>query len=450
MAITKIHPIEATLNKAIDYIEDNTKTDNKALCTGFGCAPETAYKQFEYVRQSANKDGGYLAFHLIQSFAPGETDFETAHKIGIELADKLLKGKYQYVVSTHIDRGHLHNHIIFNSVSFTDHKKYNSSPNSYYYIRKLSDNLCKEYGLSVIEEPKEKGISHYEHSQQKQGKSWKALLRETIDKCIIKAREWDEFLSLMEQEKYEIKSGKYISFRAKGQERFTRSKSLGTDYTEEQIRNRIAGARRIDTSRDNSVSLMIDIEAAVKNMQGNTSGLEHWAVLQNLKIAAKTYNYIVLNNLDYETFADRLDKVKSKYGGCRKRIKEIEKRIKEIDELAKNIDEYRKTKPIADKLETVVFKDKYRREHEAELIIFEAAKKYLGKKYKDGKFPFIKSLRSEQKALYAEKDKLYEEYYKAKSELSELETVKKNLDTILGRDISQEQERKKKHSGELE
>ena len=187
MAVTKIHPIETTLKKAFDYIEDDEKTDGKMLCTGYGCEPEIAAEQFEYVKKSANKTGGYLAFHLIQSFAPGETDFETAHKIGIELADKLLKGKYQYVVATHIDKGHVHNHVLFNSVSFTgDHKKYNSSPNSYYYIRRLSDKLCKEHGLSVIEEPKEKGISHYEYSQQKQGKSWKALLRETIDKNIIK------------------------------------------------------------------------------------------------------------------------------------------------------------------------------------------------------------------------------------------------------------------------
>ena len=443
MAITKIHPIEVTLNKALDYIEDSKKTDEKMLCTGYCCEPEIATQQFDSVRKHAGKDGGYLAFHLIQSFAPGEVDFDTAHQIGIELADKLLKGKYQYVVSTHIDKGNVHNHIIFNSVSFKDHKKYNSSPNSYYYIRRLSDSLCKEHGLSVISEPKEKGISHYEHTQRTQGKSWKQLLRENIDKSVIQAREWDEFLELMKQQNYEIKDGKYIAFRAEGQERFIRSKSLGTDYTEEQLRNRIAGAKRIDISRDNSISLMIDIETAFKNIQGNTAGLKHWAVLQNLKTAAKTYNYIVENNLDYDSFSAKFDACKTKSDDCRRRIKEIENRVKEIDQLAKNIDDFRNTKPVADKLKTVVFKDKYRREHESELIIFQAAKKYLDKKYKGGKLPLIRSLRAEQKELTAEKDKLYEEYHKVKSEFSELETVKKNLDSLLGKDISHEPKRKR-------
>ena len=443
MAITKIHPIEVTLNKALDYIEDSKKTDEKMLCTGYCCEPEIATQQFDSVRKHAGKEGGYLAFHLIQSFSPGEVDFDTAHKIGIELADKLLKGKYQYVVSTHIDKGNVHNHIIFNSVSFKDYKKYNSSPSSYYFIRRLSDSLCKEHGLSVISEPKEKGISHYEHTQRAQGKSWKQLLRETIDKSVINAREWDEFLELMKQQNYEIKDGKHIAFRAEGQERFIRSKSLGTDYTEEQLRNRIAGAKRIDTSRDNSISLMIDIETAFKSIQGNTAGLEHWAVLQNLKNAAKTYNYIVENNLDYDSFSAKLDACKTKSDDCRRRIKDIEKRIKDIDELAKNIDDFRTNKPVADKLETVVFKDKYRREHESELIIYTAAKKYLDKKIKGGKLPLNRSLRAEQKGLTAEKDKLYEEYHKAKSELSELEIVKKNLDSLLGKDISHEPKRKR-------
>ena len=341
--------------------------------------------------------------------------------------------------------------MLFNSVSFTgDHKKYNSSPNRYYYIRRLSDKLCKEHGLSVIEEPKEKGISHYEYSQQKQGKSWKALLRETIDKNIIKARDWDEFLMLMKKQGYEVKEGKHIAFRAEDQERFTRVKSLGNDYTEEQIKKRISGAKRIDIGTDESISLMIDIEAAVKRIQGNTAGLEHWALLQNLKTAAKTYNYIVEHNLDYDSFDGKLEATKASFTDCRKRIKDIEKRMKEIEEVIHNIDDYRKTKSVADKLQTVVFKDKYRRDHESELIIYEAARKFLDKKYKGGKLPLIRSLRAEQKELTAEKDKLYSEYRRAKSELSELETVKKNLDAILGRDISQVEMQRKKHSGELE
>lgn len=451
MAITKIHPITTTLTKALNYIQNPNKTDGTLLVDGYGCVPETAYQQFMRTKEKVDKKDGYLAFHLIQSFSPGEVDYETAHKIGIELADKVFKGRFQYVISTHIDRGNVHNHIIANSVSFKDFGKYNSSPNSYYFIRRTSDMLCKEYGLSVVAEPKDKGKSHYEHTLDKKGQSWKSLLRQNIDRCIIKARDWDEFLLLMQREKYEIKSGKYISFRAEGQERFTRSKTLGADYTEEQIRRRITGGKRIEIENTQRVSLIIDIENAMKERQRNPEAYKRWATLQNLKTMANTVNYLTEHNLlDYDKLSEKAEATRENYNSTRSRIKEIEKRLKTIEEDIHNIDSYRKTKPIADKLETVVFKERYRKEYEADLIIFGAAEKYLKKRFNGGKAPLIKELRAEQKALQAEKDKLYESYYSEKSELTELQTMKKNIDMILGIDTSREQERSKKRSGELE
>lgn len=451
MAVTEIHPITTTLNKALDYIMNPKKTDDKLLVDGYGCSPEIAFHQFNQVKRNAEKTDGTLALHLIQSFAPGEVDYETAHKIGIELADKVFKGRFQYVIATHTDRGNVHNHILINSVSFKDKKKYHSTPNSYYYIRRTSDMLCNEYGLSIIKEPKEKGKSHYEHSLDKKGQSWKSLLRQNIDRCIIKARDWDEFLLLMQKEKYEIKSGKYISFRAEGQERFTRSKTLGADYTEEQIRSRIAGGKRIEIENHQKVSLIIGIENAMKERQKNPEAYKRWATIQNLKTMANTVNYLTEHNLlDYDKLSEKTEATRESYNGTRSRIKEIEKRLKTIDEDIHNIDSYRKTKPIADKAETVVFKERYRKEHESDLIIFTAAEKYLKKRFNDGKAPLIKELRAEQKTLQAEKDKLYESYYSDKSELYELQTMKKNIDMILGRDTSQEQERSKKRSGELE
>lgn len=451
MAITKIHPITTTLTKALNYIQNPKKTDGTLLVDGYGCVPETAYQQFMRTKEKVDKKDGYLAFHLIQSFSPGEVDYETAHKIGIELADKVFKGRFQYVIATHIDRGNVHNHIIANSVSFKDFGKYNSSPNSYYFIRRTSDMLCKEYGLSVVAEPKDKGKSHYEHSLDKKGQSWKSLLRQNIDRCIIKARDWDEFLLLMQSEKYEIKSGKYISFRAEGQERFTRSKTLGTDYTEEQIRNRIAGGKRIEFESSQRVSLIIDIENAMKERQKNPEAYRQWATVQNIRTMANTLNFLTEHNLlDYDKLSEKTEATRENYNSTRTRIKEIEKRLKTIDEDIHNIDNYRKTKPIADKLETVVFKERYRKEHEADLIIFGAAEKYLKKRFNGGKAPLIKDLRAEQKALLAEKDKLYESYYSEKSELSELQSTMKNVDMILGRDKAQEQERLKKRMGELE
>ena len=451
MAITKIHPITTTLTKALNYIQNPKKTDGTLLVDGYGCVPETAYQQFMRTKEKVDKKDGYLAFHLIQSFSPGEVDYETAHKIGIELADKVFKGRFQYVIATHIDRGNVHNHIIANSVSFKDFGKYNSSPNSYYFIRRTSDMLCKEYGLSVVAEPKDKGKSHYEHSLDKKGQSWKSLLRQNIDRCIIKARDWDEFLLLMQREKYEIKSGKYISFRAEGQERFTRSKTLGADYTEEQIRNRIAGGKRIENESSQRVSLIIDIENAMKERQKNPEAYRQWATVQNIKTMANTLNFLTEHNLlDYDKLSEKTEATRESYNSTRTRIKEIEKRLKTIDEDIHNIDNYRKTKPIANKLETVVFKERYRKEHEADLIIFGAAEKYLKKRFNGGKAPLIKDLRAEQKALLTEKDKLYESYYSEKSELSDLQATMKNVDMILGRDKAQEQERSKKRMGELE
>lgn len=451
MAVTEIHPITTTLNKALDYIMNPKKTDNTLLVDGYACSPQIAFYEFNQVKKNADKTDGTLALHLIQSFAPGEVDYETAHKIGIELADKILKGRFQYVIATHTDKGHIHNHILINSVSFKDKKRYHSSPNSYYYIRRVSDNLCKEYGLSVITDPKEKGKTHYEHSQEKQGKSWKALLRQVIDRCILKAQNWEDFLILMQREHYEIKTGKHISFRAEGQERFTRAKTLGADYTEERIRDRIEGQRNLTTAKGEKINLLIDIEKRIKGQQGNTVGLENWAKINNIKMAARTHNYLTEHNLlDYDSLSAKVEATRERYNDTRSKIKDIEKRLKSIEESIQNIDNYRKTKPIADKLQTVVFKERYRKEHESELIIFSAAEKYIQKNFKDGKTPLIKELRAEQRKLTAEKDKLYKEYYSAKSEMSELQTIKKNVDTILGKDREQEQSRAKKRSGELE
>ena len=150
MAVTKIKPIKSTLSKALDYIENPDKTDGKMLVSSFGCSYETADIEFEYTLSQALQKGNNLAFHLIQSFEPGEVDYETAHKIGKQLADAVTKGQHEYVLTTHIDKGHIHNHVIFCAVNFVDHHKYNSNKRSYYGIRNMSDKLCREHGLSVI------------------------------------------------------------------------------------------------------------------------------------------------------------------------------------------------------------------------------------------------------------------------------------------------------------
>lgn len=451
MAITKIHPITTTLSKALDYIQNPDKTDENILVSGYACTPEVAVFQFNQVKQNAGKTDGTLAEHLIQSFAPGEVDYETAHKLGTELADRILKGRFQYVVATHIDRGHIHNHIIWNSVSFKDNKKYHSTPNSYYYIQRTSDTLCAENGLSVIEKSKEKGKSHYEHLLDKRGLSWKSKLRQTIDFCILKAKDWDEFLLLMEKEKYEIKHGKYISFRAEGQERFTRSKTLGEKYTEENIRNRIAGEIVQNRTAKNDIgrNLIIDIENNIKAKQ--SAGYANWARKFNLKLVAETVNYLTENNLlDKVDLDKKIADLSERSAGKKTRIKEIEKRIKVLEEQINDIDVYRKTKPVVEGVPKVFGADKYRHEHEAEFIIYAAAEKSLKKSFSGGTLPLIKELRAEQKKLRAEAERLKGELGNDKPQLDELKNMRRNIEMFLGDDERQSQEQRNKRTGELE
>ena len=295
MAITKTHPIKSTLKLAIDYILNPEKTDGKILVSSFGCVPETADLEFEWTQKLSPQRGTHLARHLIQSFEPGETTPEQAHEIGKRLADEILGGKYEYVISTHQDKNHIHNHIIFNAVSFVDYNKYHSNKKSYHNIRRISDKLCREYGLSVVE-PKDKGKSYTEYNAARNGTSWKAKLKQMIDKIIPLAKDFDDFIQLMEQNGYEVKRGKYISFRAEGQERFTRAKTLGENYTEEAITNRITNKIKSHRRDEKRISLIIDIQNNIKVQQ--SKGYEHWAKLHNLQQASKTINFLTEHGIN--------------------------------------------------------------------------------------------------------------------------------------------------------
>ena len=263
MAVTKIKPVKSTLSKALDYIENPDKTDGKMLISSFGCSYETADIEFGYTLSQAQDKGNNLAFHLIQSFAPGEVDYEKAHEIGRQLADAVTKGQHEYVLTTHIDKGHIHNHIIFCAVNFVDHHKYVSNKRTYYGIRNMSDKLCRDNGLSVVVPGKgSKGKSYAEYQAEKTGTSWKGKLKIAVDALIPQVSSFEELLQRLQAAGYEIKPGKYVSCRAPGQERFTRLKTLGVDYTEEAIRERIAG-RRTKAAKapreQRGVSLLIDI-----------------------------------------------------------------------------------------------------------------------------------------------------------------------------------------------
>ena len=205
MAVTKTHPIKSTLKAAIDYICNPDKTDGKLLVSSFGCAAETADIEFEWTRRHSIDKGTHLGRHLIQAFEPGEVMPEEAHRIGMELAREVLGGKYEFVLTTHIDKDHVHNHLIFNAVSFTDHKHYHSNKRSYHEIRRASDRLCKEHGLSVIVPGRDKGKSYIEHQAAQNGTSYKAKLKAAIDRLIPVSSSLEDLLARLQREGYEIK-----------------------------------------------------------------------------------------------------------------------------------------------------------------------------------------------------------------------------------------------------
>ena len=454
MAVTKIKAIRGTLSKALAYIMNPEKTDDKMLVSSYGCATETAAQEFEWTRKIAEQQGmnpvKIIARHVIQSFDVGEVSPELAHEIGKQFADEILGGKYEYVLTTHIDKGHVHNHLIFNAVDFVDHHAYKSYKKIYYDMREASDRLCKENGLSVIPPSQGKGMSYKEYTEAKRGTSWKQKLKQTIDRNIIMAKDYDEFLKLMQDAGYEMKPGKYISFRAEGQERFTRAKTIGENYTEERIKERIQGRsprkRQTQTGRK-GISLIGDIQERIKLI--DSKGYEHKAKLTILKEAARTLNYLTENNLlQYADLEKKVEDIHSSYARTGEELKSVEARLREIQPLIKNISNYQKLKPVYDAFMKAKDKSVFRAKHEAELVIFEAAKSTLLAMQGDQKLPSLKSLQAEQQRLLEDQQRLYDERARLKKEGRMIDTMKANVDDFLSPTAAQD--RDKKRSSELE
>ena len=437
MAVTKIKAIRGTLSKAIAYILNPEKTDEKLLVSSYGCASETAAREFEWTRKIAEQKGmnpvRIIARHVIQSFEIGEVTPELAHEIGKQFADEILGGKYEYVLTTHIDKDHVHNHLIFNAVDFVNYHAYKSYKRIYYDMREVSDRLCKENGLSVIPPSQNKGMSYKEYTEAKRGTSWKQKLKQTIDRLVITAKDYDDFLRLMQEAGYEIKPGKYISFRAEGQERFTRSKTIGENYTEERIKERIAGRTPRRSQRQTTpkgISLIGDIQERIRLI--DSKGYEHKAKLTILKEAARTLKYLTENNLlQYADLEKKVEDVHSSYDRTGKELKGVEARLREVQPLIKNISNYQHLKPVYDAFQKAKDKPSFKAKHEAELVIFEAARSTLLAMQGDEKLPSLKTLQAEQQRLLEEQQRLYDERAKLKKEVKQIETIKSNVDTFL-------------------
>ena len=434
------------MSKAIAYILNPEKTDEKLLVSSYGCASETAAREFEWTRKIAEQKGmnpvRIIARHVIQSFEIGEVTPELAHEIGKQFADEILGGKYEYVLTTHIDKDHVHNHLIFNAVDFVDYHAYKSYKRIYYNMREVSDRLCKENGLSVIPPSQNKGMGYKEYTEAKRGTSWKQKLKQTIDRLVITAKDYDDFLRLMQEAGYEIKTGKYISFRAEGQERFTRSKTIGENYTEERIKERIAGRTPRRSQRQTTpkgISLIGDIQERIRLI--DSKGYEHKAKLTILKEAARTLNYLTENNLlQYADLEKKVEDIHSSYDRTGKELKSVEARLREVQPLIKNISNYQRLKPVYDAFQKAKDKPSFKAKHEAELVIFEAARSTLLAMQGNEKLPSLKTLQVDQQRLLDEQQRLYDERAKLKKEARMIDTLKANVDDFLKPNAERDQE----------
>lgn len=436
MAYLKIFPIKVTDEKAIKYIMNPDKTDGSLLVSGYNCTPETAAVEFAMTREFAKNNGiekgDNLAWHIVQSFKPGEiTDPQEAHKIGIEFANQFLKGKYEYVLSTHTDKDHVHNHIIFCASSYVDYKKFNTNKRGYYNMCKISNRICREHGLSENMPKENRNTSYKEQMEYKKGTSWKAQLKFQVDKAIRSSISYDEFIMKMKQAGYEIRQGKCLAFKAEEQKHFTNVKTLGSYYTDEKIFERLeknkhtVKAPKVVTPE---VRLFIEISSFVQTE--NRVGFEKWAQRNNFQEAAKTFNYLSENNLlNYNDFTNHIEDVSNSIKATTEDLKQIEQDISNTQFLKKHCNNYRYCAEIVKKEPTDKKKDAYIRKHKSEYDLFKHTQSEL-KKLNVTKIPTNKKLDAKLTDLENRQSVKFNEIKALKKQEKELDVIKQNFQTM--------------------
>lgn len=454
MAISKIKPIYSTLKKSIDYIINPLKTEDGALVSSFGCSVPTADIEMALTSQNARKtENGRIAYHLIQSFSPDDDlTFEKAHELGKELADKLLGGKYEYVIATHVDRDHIHNHIIFNSTSFTDHKKYHIPVWHKYNMWKINDKICKAHNLSVIEHQSgQKGKKRYEYEEGVSGNTWKQKIRIAIDNAILSADTFEDFINIMEMEGFKIRQGKHVSYCAPGQSRATRGKQIGAEYTDENIRKRIenkgidinvtSASSKSDKPEKSfpkrNINLLINISKNVKAQE--SKGYEHALVMANINTMVKTMNYLQANGITTATeLAGKISEMELLKSDLEKNLKDMDvfkKQLSEKIKFSQNFVKYRKT---AIEAQSKLPGDIFLTEHKNEILAYNVAAIYMEKNNIDTSWLDIKGMIAEHKEMLAQKKILKSEFDEINKKLGELHLIGRNVEEILNIKILEE------------
>ncbi|MCM1334710.1 MAG: relaxase/mobilization nuclease domain-containing protein [Bacteroides sp.] len=440
MATTKmISKIKSTLSRAIDYISNAEKTvqNGRTFISCSHCSPMFAEQDFLRTKEAFDFHSANLAYHFEQSFAPEEVSAELAHEIGKKLCEKWLRGEYQYILATHVDRNHIHNHLIVNSVNCKNGKSFSrehdrKSDPAWRRLREISDELCAEYGLSVIPEPeKGKGKSRYEWEQDEAGNSWKSKLKTEIDECIKTAECFEDFLEKMRERGYEIKQGKHIAFRAEGQERFTRAKTLGFYYSEENIRFRLD--RRLmyrEQPPKENIGRFVQMDDKVQASEG----LRRWAVLQNMQNASKLINQLSEKGIESsEQLRDRLLDRHDRRIDIADEIKSAERELTSLEQEIRILKDYHALLPIYKESSALNGRkrERFDESHKSELIRYNTVKKAAKTLLREnGKLPNIQALQNRVDKLNEKKTALMERYKEVKAEISELERLKKSLDDL--------------------
>jgi hypothetical protein len=464
MATTRLMPlhtgkgrsISAALERTADYVKNPDKTDQGEWVSAYGCNPAIIEQEFLFSKRQytamtgrGRRESDVIAYHLRQSFKPGEITPELANKIGYDLAMSLTKGNHAFIVCTHVDKHHIHSHIIFNSTSLACDRKFRNFWNSSFAIRKISDILCLENGLSVIEKPKPSRGSYGTWLGEKPPTVRGQLERMIDDVLSAGCKDFDSFLAAMKAKNVEVKRGKHLAFKIPGGKRFVRCDSLSEDYSETAILERISGLRKVSHRAKEETAVMpskpnmlIDIQA--KLQQAHSPGFERWAKIYNLKEMAKTLIYLQEKGLtDFSELEKSCEEASGKFNTLTERSRAISARKKEISELQRNIGTYSKTREVYAKYRKLSGKKqtKFYDEHTGDIISCQAAKRYfnsLGLK----KLPSIQSLKQEYAALDAEDRKIYPQLKQARAEMIELLTAKNNTERILGMDTKQQKRQK--------
>lgn len=464
MATTRLIPLHTgkgrnfgkAIRNVIGYVSNPKKTHQGELVTGFGCNPETADGEFllmkrEYIAQTGRlrEKDDVIAYHLRQSFVPGEITPEEANRIGCELAKRFTHGQHAYVVATHEDRRHVHSHIIISAVNLDCDRKFRNFWGSSKAIRRLSDTLCIQNGLSIIEQPKGHSKSYNKWLGNEAKTSQRDVLREALDAALARQpKDFEELLTMLQTGGWEVKRGKRIGLKGKGQERFKRLDSLEEDYSEAALRAIIAGEKEHHPREKKTVqpmrqvNLLVDIQA--KLQAGKGAEYERWAKVFNLKQMAQTLNYLSENNLmNIEDLTAKTDAAIARVHEMQVTIRETEKRMAELHTLKGHIINYVKMREVYAAYRMAGYSKKFVAEHEQEIKLHQAAKEAfsaLGTQ----KIPKVKEIQAEYDTLREKKKQAYAVYHQAQDEMRQLLTVRANVERILGIEEKEKERQKEK------